>query len=52
MAAPEQTPGEAPALHCAPSATLAPLLERLGLSVVLTAPHAGHLMLLAAPRFS
>src|SRR5262249_42026426 len=52
MTAPQQSPGDAPtvAVHCAPSATLAPLLERLGTSVVLTAPHSGHLIVLAAPE--
>jgi uncharacterized protein (TIGR03032 family) len=36
-------------VHCAPSPTLAPLLERLGTTLVLTAPHSGNLILLAAP---
>jgi len=33
---------------CSPSSTLGPLLEPLGLSVVLTAPHSGNLIVLAA----
>jgi uncharacterized protein (TIGR03032 family) len=36
-------------VHCAPSGTLAPLLERLGISVIVTAPHSGNLILVAAP---
>ena len=35
-------------IHCDPSPTLAPLLERLGASVVLTVPHLGNLVVLAA----
>jgi uncharacterized protein (TIGR03032 family) len=53
MTAPGQLTHEACAetkIRCAPSSTLAPLLERLGISVILSAPHAGYLLLLAAPR--
>jgi uncharacterized protein (TIGR03032 family) len=35
-------------IHCAPSRTLAPLLERLGTSVVLSVPHLGNLIFVAA----
>jgi uncharacterized protein (TIGR03032 family) len=60
---PSQATGTAPAaerwpigsrgvvdVHCTPSSTLAPLLERLGLSVIITAPHSGNLILLSAPQ--
>jgi uncharacterized protein (TIGR03032 family) len=36
-------------VHCSPSRTLGPLLEPLGVSVILTAPHSGNLIVLAAP---
>jgi uncharacterized protein (TIGR03032 family) len=34
-------------VHCSPSRELAPLLEPLGVTVILTAPHSGNLILLA-----
>src|SRR5882672_5289487 len=37
-------------VRCTPSPTLAPLLERLGLSVIVSAPHTRNLILLSAPR--
>jgi hypothetical protein len=37
-------------VHCDPSPTLAPLLERLVASVVLTVPHLGNLVVLTARR--
>jgi uncharacterized protein (TIGR03032 family) len=37
-------------IHCDPSPTLAPLLERLGASVLLTVPHLGNLVVLTARR--
>jgi uncharacterized protein (TIGR03032 family) len=37
-------------VRCTPSSTLAPLLDRLGLSVIITAPHSGNLILLSAPQ--
>jgi uncharacterized protein (TIGR03032 family) len=37
-------------VHCSPSPTLAPLLERLGVSLILTAPHSGNLIVVAAPE--
>src|SRR5690242_6978270 len=37
-------------VHCTPSSTLAPLLERLGLAVIITAPHSGNLILVSAPE--
>jgi uncharacterized protein (TIGR03032 family) len=37
-------------VHCSPSMTLGPLLERLGLSLILTAPHSGNLIVVAAPQ--
>ncbi len=36
-------------VRCEPSSTLAPLLERLGASVLLSAPHSGNLIVIAAP---
>src|SRR5579871_1646019 len=36
-------------VHCTPSPSLAPLLERLGASLILTAPHSGNLIVVAAP---
>jgi uncharacterized protein (TIGR03032 family) len=37
-------------IHCSPSRTLAPLLERLGTSVVLSVPHLGTLIVVGARR--
>jgi hypothetical protein len=37
-------------VHCAPSPELAPLLERLAVSVIITAPHSGNLIVVAAPE--
>ncbi len=36
-------------LHCKPSDTLAPLLEQLGISVLMSAPHSGNVIALSAP---
>jgi uncharacterized protein (TIGR03032 family) len=49
-APPEQLPGGTRAVvdvHCEPSTNLAPLLERLGVSVILSAPHSGNVIILA-----
>jgi uncharacterized protein (TIGR03032 family) len=51
--APEQWPTGTRAVvdvHCSPTPTLGPLLERLGISLVVSAPHSGNLILLAAPQ--
>jgi uncharacterized protein (TIGR03032 family) len=63
MTAPEQPPSPPPGserwprgaravveVHCTPSSTLAPLLARLGCSVLLSAPHSGNLIAVAAPQ--
>jgi uncharacterized protein (TIGR03032 family) len=51
--APEQLPRGTRAVvdvHCEPSSTLAPLLERLGISLLISAPHSGNLIVLAAAQ--
>jgi uncharacterized protein (TIGR03032 family) len=53
MTAPERLPQKTRAVvdvHCTPSPELAPLLERLRLSVILTAPRSGNLIVLSAPQ--
>jgi uncharacterized protein (TIGR03032 family) len=53
-ASPPPTTGELPVgtravvdVHCTPSPSLAPLLEEIGATVILTAPHSGNLILVA-----
>src|SRR5262249_1928067 len=63
MTAPEQPPSPSPAperwprgtravveVPCPPSRPLAPLLARLGCSGLVTAPHSGNLIVVAAPQ--
>jgi uncharacterized protein (TIGR03032 family) len=37
-------------VHCAPSPALGPILQRLGCSIILTAPHSGNLIVVSAPE--
>jgi uncharacterized protein (TIGR03032 family) len=46
-AAPVRTPATVD-VHCSPSPELGPLLERLGCSVIVTAPHSGNLIVVSA----
>jgi uncharacterized protein (TIGR03032 family) len=45
-----QKPRGAVDVHCTPSPELGPLLERLGASVIVTAPYTGNLIVVAAPQ--